>query len=485
MNNSVCMNYIDGKLVESFSNEKLDVYSPIDGTVISQVSVGNSKDVNSAVESAKKAFEHWSQTTVKSRADIFFNVRDLMKSRMNDLAEICTLENGKTIDESKAGITKGIELVEYAASLPQIIGSTNLEVSEGIHCKEIRFPLGVTAGITPFNFPFMVPLWMIPLVIGCGNSFILKPSEMVPLSAVRLAQLFSEAGLPDGVLNVVHGKRDVVEALCDHPDIKAAAFVGSTSVADIVYSRAAANGKRALALGGAKNHVIVMEDADVEMTAHDIVRSSMGAAGQRCMAVHVMIGVGNVQPIVDRVVELAGEIKTGVDMGAIISRSAVDRITNIINGAEAGGAEILLDGRGITVKGKENGYYVGPTVLDKVTPDMPCGHEEIFGPVLSIIRVDSLDEAIKIENGNQYGNGASIFTSNGRIARKFEYRAQAGMVGINIGIPVPREPFPFGGWNKSVFGVGDITGMGGIEFWTRRKKITSKWFINKARNWLD
>ncbi len=264
--------------------------------------------------------------------------------------------------------------------------------------------MGVTAGITPFNFPYMVPLWMIPLALACGNSFIIKSSELVPFSVVRLAQLFTEAGLPDGILNVVHGTREVVEALCDHPDIKAVAFVGSTEVAEIVYSRAANKGKRSLALGGAKNHVVVMEDADVEMTAFDIVRSSMGAAGQRCMAVHVMIGVGAVQPIINRIVELAGEIRTGIDMGAIISLSSVERITKIINEAEAAGADILLDGRGITVKGKENGYYVGPTIIDNVTTEMPCGREEIFGPVLSIIRVNSLEEAISIENINAFFN---------------------------------------------------------------------------------
>jgi len=328
-------------------------------------------------------------------------------------------------------------------------------------------------------------MWMIPLILGCGNTFILKPSEQVPLSAIRLAEIFSEAGLPDGVFNVVNGTREVVETFCDHPDIKAIGFVGSSNVAKIVYSRASKNGKRVLALGGAKNHVVVMEDADLEMTAHDIVRSSMGCAGQRCMAVHVVIGVGKIQLILDRVVEIAREIKTGEDIGAIISKSAVERITGFINEAESAGAKILLDGRGIKVKGKENGFYVGPTLIDNVLPEMPCAREEIFGPVLSIIRAETLDEAIDIENKNPYGNAASIFTFNGISAREFECRANAGMIGINIGIPVPREPFSFGGWNNSIFGVGDLTGTGGIEFWTKRKKITSKWFIKKARHWLD
>jgi len=480
-----CMNYVDGKLTESKGKETLDILSPIDGHKISQMRIGNSEDVNCAVESAKRALESWSQITVKKRTEVFFNLRNLFKKYIDELVELCTYENGKTFDESKAEVVRGIELIEYAASLPQVIGDLNLEVSEGIECKMVRYPLGVTAGITPFNFPIMVPMWMIPLVLGCGNTFILKSSEQVPLSAIRLAEIFSEAGFPAGVFNVVNGTREVVEAFCDHPDIKAIGFVGSSNVAKIVYSRASKNGKRVLVLGGAKNHVVVMEDADLEITAHDIVRSSMGCAGQRCMAVHVMIGVGKVQPLLDRLVEIATEIKTGEDMGAIISKSAVERITKYIDEAESTGAKILLDGRGIKVKGKENGFYVGPTLIDNVLPEMSCAREEIFGPVLSIIRVDTLEDAIAIENRNPYGNAASIFTSNGLSAREFEYRANAGMIGINIGIPVPREPFSFGGWNDSIFGVGDLTGTGGIEFWTKRKKITSKWFIRKARHWLD
>jgi len=480
-----CKNYIDGKPAESSGNEILDVISPIYGRKISEIIISNSQDVALAVESAKKAFNGWSALTIKQRAEVFFNFRTFLHNYMDDLAELCTLENGKTIEESKAEIYKGIELTDYAISLPQVIGGENLEVSEGIECKMVRFPLGVTAGIVPFNFPIMIPMWMIPVVIGCGNTFILKPSEQAPLSAHRLAELLTEAGLPDGVLNIVNGTREVVEAFCDIPDIKAVGFVGSTAVARIVYKRAAGNGKRVLALGGAKNHVIIMEDADLEMTAHDVVRSSMGAAGQRCMAVHTVIGVGKIQPFIDRIVELAGDIVVGTDIGAIISESAVERITQYIDEAERMGAKILLDGRHITVKGKENGFYVGPTVIDNLNPEIPCACEEVFGPVLSILRVDTLDEAIEIENNNPYGNGASIFTSNGLTAKEFEYRAQAGMVGINIGIPVPREPFPFGGWNMSVFGVGDITSSGGVEFWTRKKKITSKWFVKKARHWLE
>ncbi|MFC1561437.1 CoA-acylating methylmalonate-semialdehyde dehydrogenase [candidate division KSB1 bacterium] len=485
MEYSLYGHYIDGKHAGSKGKSIIDIVSPVDGGRIGQLSIGNSEDVNLAVESAQNAFLKWSQTDVRKRADILHNIRSLMKKHIDELAQLCTHENGKTVDESKAGIAKGIELIEFAASLPHTIGGPNLEVSDGIECKMVRVPLGVTASITPFNFPVMVPMWSIPLTIGCGNTFILKPSEQVPLSAFRLAELFSEAGLPDGVFNIVNGTQEVVEALCDHPDIQALSFVGSTRVAEIVYTRACANGKRALSLGGAKNHVVAMEDADIDITAHDVVNSSMGAAGQRCMAVHALICVGNADPLIDRVVGLAKKIRTGVDMGAIISQSSVERITGIIDDAEKAGAKVLLDGRHVRVKGKENGFYVGPTILDNVTPEMPCGCEEIFGPVLSIMRVGTMEEALAIENRNHYGNAASVFTSNGRTAREFELRSNAGMIGINIGIPVPREPFSFGGWNKSAFGPGDLTGTGGIEFWTKRKKITSKWFLKKARHWLD
>ena len=480
-----CLNYINGAQAASSSSEALDIMSPLDGTVISQLKLGNTEDVNLAVDSARKAFGKWSQTPIKKRMDVLLNVRNLMIRSIEELAEIITAECGKTLDESRAEVTRGIELVEYAASLQQIVGGENLEVSDGIDCKMVRYPIGVVAGIGPFNFPIMSPMWMIPLAIACGNSIIMKPSELVPLSMIRLAELFTEAGLPDGVFNVIHGSRITVEALCDHPGIDAVSFVGSSAVAKSVYTRATGNGKRAMALGGAKNHLFVMEDADLDMTAYDVVRSSMGCAGQRCMAVHAMIGVGNIQRFIDRIVEIASNIETGKDMGAIITSAAVERIEKYIDGAEKSGANVILDGRNVKVKGKENGFYVGPTLIDNVTPDMPCAREEIFGPALSIMRVDTLSEGLAIENANPYGNAASIFTSNGLTAHEFECRANAAMIGINIGIPVPREPFSFGGWNKSFYGFGDLTGTGGIEFWTRRKKITSKWFVRKARTWLD
>ena len=484
MNQKIISHYCDGRQVESHSPETMEIVSPNDGEVIGSVSIGDEQDLNRSVESAKKAFEVWSNTHIKDRIKILFKTKRLFRKYTNELAELCSLENGKTVEEAKAGIEKSIELIEYAGSLPQITEGRSMEVSDGIECKMVRYPFGVTAGIVPFNFPIMVPMWMIPLTLGCGNTFILKPSEHVPCCALRLAEIFTEAGLPDGVFNIVNGTKNVVEAICCHPDIQAVAFVGSSKTAEIVYKRATGNGKRALALGGAKNHLIVMEDADIEMTAHDVVRSSMGSAGQRCMAVHTMVAVGDVQPVIDRIVELASGIETGKDMGGVITPASAEKITKIIDEAEKSGAKILLDGRKVTVKGKEKGFYIGPTILDNLTPGMPLAKEEIFGPVLSILRVDTLDEAIEIENNNEYGNAASIFTSNGSTASEFEERANSGMVGINIGIPVPREPFSFGGWNRSVFGVGDLTGSGCIHFWTKQKKITSKWFINKAKHWL-
>ena len=337
-------------------------------------------------------------------------------------------------------------------------------------------PLGVVAGITPFNFPAMVPLWMIPLAITVGNCFILKPSEQTPLSALKIAEYLKESGLPDGVFSVVNGSRDAVESICDHPDIKAVAFVGSSNVAKIVYSRSSANGKRALCLGGAKNHMIVVPDADQDSTAKGLLASSMGSAGQRCMAASVAVGVADIDPIIEQLVEEAKAFELGIDMGTIISRSALDRITSYIDDAEKMGAQVLVDGRDATPPaGYENGYWLGVTVLDGVDPDWPCAKEEIFGPVLSIIRTETLEDAMRIENDNQYGNAAAVFTTSGDVARTISETASAGMIGINIGVPVPREPYSFGGWNESKFGHGDITGRSGVSFWTDLKKVTARW----------
>jgi len=346
-------------------------------------------------------------------------------------------------------------------------------------------PLGVVASIVPFNFPSMVPNWTIPNAIGLGNCMVIKPSEKVPLSVGRLAQLLKEAGLPDGVFNIVHGDSEIVEAICDHPGIEAVSFVGSTKVAKIVYQRATQKFKRALALGGAKNHLMVLPDAKADMTAQNVAASMSGCAGQRCMAASAMVGVGNIDHIIEKIVAEARKFVPGKNLGAVISKESKERIERYIGEAERDGAKILVDGRGAKVEGKENGTYVGPTVIDFVTPGMSVAKEEIFGPVISIMRTNTVDEALAIENANPYGNAASVFTQNGGLARYIIDHASAGMIGVNVGVPVPREPFSFGGWNESKFGVGDITGKSSIEFWTKLKKSTVKWNPEAGVNWMS
>jgi malonate-semialdehyde dehydrogenase (acetylating)/methylmalonate-semialdehyde dehydrogenase len=369
--------------------------------------------------------------------------------------------------------------------MPQLVSGEILEVSRGVECRIDRYPVGVVACITPFNFPAMVPNWTIPNALVLGNTMVLKPSELVPLSSCRLAELLKEAGLPDGVFNIVHGGQETVEALCDHPGIHAVTFVGSTKVAKIVYQRSTNKLKRALCLGGAKNHLIVMPDAHEEMTASNVAASMSGCAGQRCMAASAMVAVGSVDHIIAKLVEESKKIIPGNNLGAVISKAAKERIERYITEAEQQGATILLDGRGVKVAGKENGYYVGPTVIDNVTPEMKIAKEEVFGPVLSIMRANDVDEALKIENANPYGNAASVFTQSGGIARYVAEHASAGMIGVNIGVPVPREPFSFGGWNESKFGSGDITGKSSIEFFTKPKKTTTKWNAEARKNWMS
>ncbi|MGM5471107.1 CoA-acylating methylmalonate-semialdehyde dehydrogenase [Flavobacteriaceae bacterium LMO-SS05] len=477
-------NYIDGKFERNGQNS-MEVISPLDGSVISTLPLSTTQDVDAAVQAAKRAFPVWSALTFKERVQIFFRYRTLLEKHMDELTKLVQLENGKTYGEAKAEVEKSMELCEFAVSIPQIIVNEVQEVSQGVECRVEKKPLGVVASITPFNFPNMVPHWTMPNALALGNTMVMKPSELVPLSTVRMAELLKEAGLPDGVFNVVNGGKDVVEAICDHPDIKAVSFVGSTKVAKIVYKRATSSLKRCVALGGAKNHLIVLPDANLEMTASNVVASMAGCAGQRCMAASVMVGVDKVQHIIDRMVEEAKKIVPGTNLGSVISAEAKKRIESYIDEAEKNGAKILLDGRHTTVKGKEGGYYVGPTIIDYVTIDMSVAREEIFGPVISIIRAKDLDEAIEIENGSNYGNAAAVFTQSGGLAKQVIDRASAGMIGVNIGVPVPREPFSFGGWNESKFGVGDITGRSSIEFWTQNKKTTIKWNPEAQTNWMS
>ena len=478
-------NFVNGEFVVPAGKGTMEVVSPLDGTLLSTVPLSLASDLDVAVAAAKKAFPSWSKTPIKERVQVFFRYKYLLEKNLKELAELCSEENGKTYGESVAEIEKCIELTEFATSLPQLVTGEVLEVSRGVECRTEHVALGVVASIVPFNFPSMVPNWTIPNAIALGNCMIMKPSEKVPLSCGRIAELLKEAGLPDGVFNVVHGDVNIVNAICDHADIEAVSFVGSTKVAKIVYQRATSNYKRCLALGGAKNHLMVLPDAIPGMTAQNVAASMSGCAGQRCMAASAMIGVGAVDHIIEKICDEARKIVPGENLGAVINKESQQRIERYITEAEQQGAKILVDGRNTKVAGKEGGTYVGPTVIDYVTPNMSVATDEIFGPVISIMRTNTVDEALAIENSNPYGNAASVFTQNGGMARYIIDRASAGMIGVNVGVPVPREPFSFGGWNESKFGVGDLTGKSSIEFWTKLKKSTTKWNPEAGVNWMS
>jgi malonate-semialdehyde dehydrogenase (acetylating)/methylmalonate-semialdehyde dehydrogenase len=467
-------NYIGGRFVD-FGGEHGEVVSPLDGALLSRVPLSTAAEVDAAARAAQQAFLEWSGQTIKQRAQVAYRYRDLLIRHTEDLSRLIHEEHGKTLDEGRAEIVRAIEVCEFACSLPQLAAGEVLEVSPGVECRVDRVPLGVVASIVPFNFPMMVPHWTIPIAITLGNTFVFKPSEKVPLSAVRTAELLAEAGLPPGVFNVVHGTRLAVEAICDHPQIQAVTFVGSTPVAKSVYVRATSRLKRVLALGGAKNHLIVLPDAAIEQTAANVVASMAGCAGQRCMAAASMLAVGDVDPIIQQVCRDARRLVPGETLGPVISAEAKTRIERYITEAEQAGAKVLVDGRGCVVRGREGGFYVGATVIDHVRPEMKISQEEVFGPVLAILRVHSVDEALSIENASPFGNAAAVYTRSGELARSIARRASAGMIGVNVGVPVPVEPFGFGGWNDSHFGVGDITGKSSIEFWTQSKKTTTRW----------
>ncbi len=485
MKYEVVKNFYDGRFSENGATEFLDVTSPIDGNLLSRVPMSSADELNSVVESAKAAFASWSARPIKERVQVFFKYRQLLEENVDELTALVSEENGKTWDEAKAEVEKSIELTEFACSMPQLVSGEILEVSKGVECRTEHFPLGVVASIVPFNFPLMVPNWTIPNALVLGNTMIMKPSELVPLSCQRMAELLKESGLPDGVFNIINGGKEVVEGICDHAGIEAVSFVGSTKVAKLVYQRSTNSLKRCIALGGAKNHLFVLPDANPTMTATNVTASMSGCAGQRCMAASAMLAVGNVDSIIEQIAAEARKVVPGKNLGAVISKAAKERIENFITEAERDGATILVDGRGAVVEGKENGTYVGPTVIDRVTPNMSVATEEIFGPVISIMHTDTLDEAIKIENANPYGNAASVFTQSGGVARYVMEHASAGMIGVNIGVPVPREPFSFGGWNESRFGANDITGRSSIEFWTKLKKTTTKWNPEAGVNWMS
>lgn len=478
-------NFINGEFISAATNRHLPVISPVNGQLLSEVPLSGAAELEKAVTAAAAAFHGWSKTPIKERVQVFYRYKTLLEKHMHELAALCSEENGKTHGESVAEIEKCIELTEFATSLPQLVTGEILEVSKGVECRTEYVPLGVVASIVPFNFPAMVPNWTIPNALALGNCMIIKPSEKVPLTLGRMALLLIEAGLPDGVFNIVNGDSEIVNAICDHPGIEAVSFVGSTKVAKLVYQRGTSQLKRVLALGGAKNHLIVLPDANTDMTAQNVVASMSGCAGQRCMAAGAMLAVGNVDTIIEKICLEARKVIPGKNLGAVISKEAKIRIEKFITEAETQGAKVLVDGRGVTVAGQEEGTYVGPTVIDYVKPEMAVAREEIFGPVISIIRTQTVDEALAIENASPYGNAAAVFTQHGGMARYIIEKASAGMVGVNVGVPVPREPFSFGGWNESKFGVGDITGKSSITFWTLLKKSTIKWNPEAGINWMS
>lgn len=479
-------NFVGGSTCNSTSDRYQSVLNPSTGEELTRVPLSNASDLDAAVVAAARAQVEWAARPLKDRVQVMFRMKSLVENEIDHLAHVVTLENGKTDAESRGSVLRAVECLEYAASLPQIASGKVQEVSPGVECKLYRRPIGVVAGITPFNFPFMVPLWMIPMAISLGNAFVLKPSEQTPLSGMEIARLLTEAGLPDGVFSVVHGDREVVEAICDHPDIQAIGFVGSTTVAQAVYERGCHNNKRVRALGGAKNHLIVVPDADPEMTATNVVASVIGCAGQRCMAASVLLAVGDVEPILDLIKTKMGALRAGTDIGAIISDAAYTRITGYLDRVQLSGADLVLDGRNAVHPGvPKGGRYLGGCIIDHAQPEHEASCNEIFGPTLTIIRCDSLEDALRIENDNPYGNAAAIYTSSGGTAQYFTQHASAGMIGVNIGVPVPREPFAFGGWNDSNFGEGDITGDSAIDFWTNSKKVTTKWASSGSQNWMS
>lgn len=476
--------WINGESVEGQSTRTGPIFNPAVGEQIAEVRLANDVDVDSAVKAAKAALPEWSALPPLRRARIMFRYNELLVKHTDELAELITAEHGKTIDDSRGDITRGREVVEFACGIPHLLkGDFSEDVGTGVDAFSIRQPVGVCAGITPFNFPAMIPLWMFPLAITCGNTFILKPSERDPSCPLRLVELATEAGVPDGVLNMVNGDKEAVDAILTHPDISAVSFVGSTPVASYIYSTAAASGKRVQALGGAKNHMVVMPDADMNQASDALIGASYGSAGQRCMAVSVAVAVGDetADSLVEKLVPRIQELKIGpgsdpdIEMGPVINQQAYDRIRGLIDKGVEEGAELVLDGRDFTMQGYENGYFLGGSLFDRVTEDMAIYKEEIFGPVLSVVRAPDYETAVDLVNRNQYGNGVAIFTKDGDAARDFAERVQIGMVGVNVAIPVPVAYHSFGGWKRSMFGDTHMHGMEGVRFYTRLKAITSRW----------
>ena len=475
--------WINGQKATSTSTRSGDVTNPATGQVIRTVPFANATDVDAAVKAATAAFPAWAATPPVRRARILNKFRELIETHQKELAALISEEHGKVFLDAMGSIQRGIEVVEYAVGAPELLkGDYSEQVGRGVDAHSRLQPLGVCAGITPFNFPAMVPMWMFPMALACGNTFILKPSEKDPSSAVRMAELLKEAGLPDGVLNVIHGDKEAVDAILHHPDIKAVSFVGSTPIAKYIYATAAANGKRVQALGGAKNHAVVMPDADLDFTVDALMGAAYGSAGERCMAISAVVAVGAAgDPLVAKIAAKAKQLKIGpgsaegMDMGPLVTSAHRDKVKSYIDAGAKEGAAVVVDGRGLTIAGHEKGFFLGPTLFDRVTPEMSIYTDEIFGPVLVVLRANSLEEAIALVNRNPYGNGTAIFTSSGGAARRFEDEIEVGMVGVNVAIPVPMAFFSFGGWKQSLFGDLHVYGAEGIQFYTRTKAITTRW----------
>jgi malonate-semialdehyde dehydrogenase (acetylating)/methylmalonate-semialdehyde dehydrogenase len=475
--------YIGGESTSGASHRTAPVWNPATGERQADVLLAESSDVDLAVAAAREAFRSWQQTSVTRRARIMFAFRDLLLKRTRDLALIVSREHGKVVSDAAGEVTRGLEVVEFACGIAQLLkGEYSDQVSTGVDLFSFRQPLGVCAGITPFNFPAMVPLWMHPIAIACGNAFVLKPSERDPSASNFIAELYAEAGLPAGVFNVVHGDKVAVDRILDHPDIASVSFVGSTPIAKYVYERATHNGKRVQALGGAKNHAVVMPDADLDFAADNITAAAYGSAGERCMAISAVVAVGAAaEPLLERLERRARGLKVGPgddersEMGPVVTAAARDRIVGYIGRGASSGARLVVDGRACAVDGHENGFYVGPTIFDRVAPHMEIYRDEIFGPVLVVLRVASLGDAIALINANAYGNGTALFTGSGAAARTFTREIEVGMVGINVPIPVPMAYYSFGGWKSSLFGDHHVHGPEGVKFYTRGKVVTSRW----------
>jgi len=475
--------WIDGKLTSGTSERTGPVFNPAIGDQTAEVLLASASDVDGAVQTARRAFESWRFSSLTQRQNILFDFRELVVARKMDFAKLLTAEHGKTIDDAMGEVQRGLEVVEFACNIAHLLkGEYSEQVSTGVDTYTIRQPLGVVAGITPFNFPAMVPMWMYPLAIACGNTFVLKPSEKDPSASLLAAELFAEAGLPDGVFNVVHGDKEAVDALLTHPLVAAVSFVGSTPIARYIYETGTRHGKRVQALGGAKNHMIVLPDADMDLAADAAVSAGYGSAGERCMAISAVVAVGDAgDPLIDGLRTRIEKLKVGpgdeagVEMGPLVTRQHLDKVRSYVDAGEKAGALLVSDGRDLVVEGHESGFFLGPTLFDNVTTDMSIYTDEIFGPVLSTVRMDRYEEAIRLINQNPYGNGTAVFTNDGGAARKFQTEVEVGMVGINVPIPVPLSFYSFGGWKDSIFGSHAIYGPEGVHFYSRQKVVISRW----------